>query len=366
VIDGSLYRWPGGVVPYEIDAALPNQARVTQAIAHIEANTPSVDLIPRSGQADYVRFIPSTVCSSSVGRIGGRQLINLANGCDAGSTVHEITHALGLWHEQSRCDRGGFVEILWANIQTGKEHNFDSYCMNATDLYAYAEGSIMHYGPYAFSANGQPTIRSLRGLDNLMGQRIGYGSTDIATINQLYPPNNTRWVTRATMLTPRKQLAASVLSGVLYTIGGVNAAGTVLTKVEAYNPSTNTWTTKTSLPSARWRTSGAATINSVLYVAGGLGAGTTGHTKTLYAFNAGSNSWSTKAPMPAAGGCGASWPISGILYVMIGCDGTTTPTTGGKGILLRYDPGANTWSTKATAPGAHQYPGVAGVGASCM
>ncbi len=32
-ITGRRYRWPGGIVPYVIHSGLPNQARVTQAIA---------------------------------------------------------------------------------------------------------------------------------------------------------------------------------------------------------------------------------------------------------------------------------------------------------------------------------------------
>lgn len=188
VIDGSSYRWPGGVVPYVIDPSLPNQSRVTNAIAHIEANTQQVDFVPRTTQADYIKIIPSTGCASSVGRVGGVQYIYLADGCSTGSTIHEFNHALGMWHEQSRCDRDGYVEILLQNVQSGKEHNFDKKCTSATDLFGYAEGSIMHYGPYAFSANNQPTIRSLRGLDHLMGQRSGLGTTDISTLDQLYPP----------------------------------------------------------------------------------------------------------------------------------------------------------------------------------
>src|SRR5687768_10604422 len=39
VLSGSQFRWPGGVVPYEIDPAMPDQQRLTDAIAHWEANT---------------------------------------------------------------------------------------------------------------------------------------------------------------------------------------------------------------------------------------------------------------------------------------------------------------------------------------
>src|SRR5262245_65707287 len=38
-ITGQQFRWPNGVVVYDIDAGLPNQQRVTTAIAHWEANT---------------------------------------------------------------------------------------------------------------------------------------------------------------------------------------------------------------------------------------------------------------------------------------------------------------------------------------
>jgi N-acetylneuraminic acid mutarotase len=366
VIDGSAYRWPGGVVPYYIDPALPNKARVTDAIAKVEASTAGVDLVPwSSGHADYVYFSDADggACSSRVGRQGGGQYISLGQYCDAGSAMHEILHALGMQHEQGRCDRDTYVEILSENIKPDEVDNFDRYCNLNTDLFAYAEGSLMHYGPTAFSKNGLPTIRSKRGLDNLMGQRDHMGSTDIATINKLYPGTSSAWVARSSMPTARKQLATAVLNGALFAIGGTSSTPTAnLTKVESYNPSTNSWTTRASLPSGRGRTGGAAVINGVLYVAGGYGAGTTGLTKTLYAYNGSSNTWSSKATMPSAGGCGGAGAINGLLYVIIGCDANTTATSGSKGILLRYNPATNTWSAKPAAPSAHRLPGVAALG----
>lgn len=187
IIDALARRWPGGIVPYVIDGSVTNQVRVTDAIAMIEAATDIVDFVPRTTQADYVRVITSTGCSSAVGRQGGVQNLNLATACTTGNTAHEFLHALGMHHEQSRCDRGSFVQINTANIEVGAEHNFTAQCNDYTDVFAYNEGSIMHYGPTAFSSNGQPTIVSLRGLDWQMGQRTGLAGTDVSTVDWMYP-----------------------------------------------------------------------------------------------------------------------------------------------------------------------------------
>ncbi len=171
-----------------IDSSLPGQYRVTDAMAHIEAHTGEVAFVSRTTQASYIRIVPSSGCSSYVGRQGGQQYLYLGSGCSTGNTIHELLHALGMYHEQSRCDRDGYVTIHWGNIQSGYSGNFNKHCTGATDVLDYDEGSIMHYGPYAFSANGQRTITSNRGLGHLMGQRSGMSSTDVGTVDWMYPP----------------------------------------------------------------------------------------------------------------------------------------------------------------------------------
>jgi hypothetical protein len=187
VRDGSRYRWPSAVVYYSVDAGLPQQSRVTNAISHIESKTRNVTFVPRTTQKNYVRFVRSTGCASSVGMVGGAQLIYLADGCSTGNAIHEISHALGMYHEQTRCDRDSYVVINFANIIKGYENNFQVQCSGASDVLGYNEGSIMHYGPYDFSSNGLPTITSLRGLANQMGQRSGLSTTDVGTIDGMYP-----------------------------------------------------------------------------------------------------------------------------------------------------------------------------------
>ena len=186
---GPDIRWPNGVIPFRIDPSLPDPQRVHEAVANVEASTSRINFVAYTGQADYINILPGNSCSSGVGNTGGQQVVYLTTGCGTKETVHELGHAIGLHHEQQRCDRDNYVEVLYGNMLSEGVGSYSTLCSGTAVIFgAYDEASIMHYGPYAYTSNGLPTMRSKRGLDHLMGASQGLSRGDVATINWMYAP----------------------------------------------------------------------------------------------------------------------------------------------------------------------------------
>lgn len=160
----SAFLWTNGLMPYVINAGLPDADRVTDAIAHWTGNS-GMRFVQRTAAnaaqyPNYVEFVrnPNVNWSSSqIGMRGGRQLIRVSDAASVGTIIHEIGHAFGHMHEQTRSDRDQYVTINWQNITPGFESNFQKN-PSMTDYYEYDYDSIMHYPTWAFSNNGQPTI----------------------------------------------------------------------------------------------------------------------------------------------------------------------------------------------------------------
>uniref|UniRef100_A0A670IPQ0 Metalloendopeptidase n=1 Tax=Podarcis muralis TaxID=64176 RepID=A0A670IPQ0_PODMU len=147
-----------------------------------------IQFVPYSNQRDFIAIAPLSGCFSSVGRIGGMQVVSLAPAClrkGKGVALHELMHVVGFWHEHSRADRDKYISISWDEILTGFEINFMK-SWNTNMLVDYDYASVMHYGRNAFSMSGSPTITPLSSSLTLLGQRWNLSNSDVARVNKLY------------------------------------------------------------------------------------------------------------------------------------------------------------------------------------
>ncbi|XP_053669382.1 hatching enzyme 1.2-like [Anopheles marshallii] len=192
--------WPNGTVPYAISPLydVDDQVTILQAIRTLNFMT-CVNFVPWNGKdKDFLLIWPIKYpkgCWSYVGKIGGTQIVSLQPPDDRspnclgneGRAIHELMHALGIFHEQSRADRDRFVKIIWDNIIPAFKSNFEKQSLkNTTYSFEYDYNSIMHYGKNYFSiGKGKPTIETkMPGIK--LGQRQALSKTDCLKINDLY------------------------------------------------------------------------------------------------------------------------------------------------------------------------------------
>jgi uncharacterized protein (TIGR03437 family) len=184
VIDNENRRWPGAVVHYVIDSGMRNPQRAVDAIRHWEERTP-FRFVERTSESAYVRIRSvDSGCSSAVGRTGGEQHVNLADGCSTVTTVHELGHAIGFWHTQARLDRDRHVRVRYENIERAAWGQYDSRLSDGVDLGPYDYNSVMHYTDRGFASKPGPTMQSVP-LGIPLGVTSGLSAADAAAAYQL-------------------------------------------------------------------------------------------------------------------------------------------------------------------------------------
>ena len=173
-------------------------------------------------------------------------------------------------------------------------------------------------------------------------------------IVEAYDSSSNTWTTSiASLPVALNHPAADSYNGKIYVVGGYLDDRIATNRLFIYDPSQNVWNEGASMPTARAALA-AKFINGILYAVGGANSEFK-KLSTNEAYDPSTNSWSAKAPMPTARGGLASAAINGNIYSFGGEAPTLVFNTNEK-----YDTSTNTWSTEASLPTArHGLTGVA-------
>lgn len=157
-----------------------------------------IRFLPRDDEDDFLAISHGKFCKSNLGRTGGAQplLLNRKDCFEEGIIMHELLHALGYIHTHSRPDRDRYVKVLWKNIDPKFRREFNQVSPTVFNNYGtrYDYFSVMHYGPTAFTRNGERTIATKdSSFQTAIGQRRGLSDGDVKRINAKYKCKKASW-----------------------------------------------------------------------------------------------------------------------------------------------------------------------------
>jgi N-acetylneuraminic acid mutarotase len=176
---------------------------------------------------------------------------------------------------------------------------------------------------------------------------------------QAYDPVTNTWTTRQPMSNPRGSFGVGVVNGILYAVGGIlpiapgGSTNVVISAAEAYDPLTNTWTAKAPMPTPRFGVA-VGVVNGLLYAVGGHGPDFGDPLTVVEAYDPISNTWVSKASLPTARSGLDVGVVNAVIYAVGGGASSTTGTSI-VSTVEAYDPTTNTWTTKAPMPTARRF-----------
>lgn len=183
------------------------------------------------------------------------------------------------------------------------------------------------------STDAEMLAAPLNGRLYVAEDNIGYAP--IETKLQAYDPPTNSWQAYAPLTDPRINYSVAAANGLFYIIGGWDQHFNMSSSVEAYNPATNSWTTKAPLPvpgeNGHYNT--AATVNGTIYAV--MDTVAYGSNYVLYAYNVSADKWTALGSVPV-----------GYSFVRVAAIGKLLYAVDNDGTVAIYNPAGKTWTLK--------------------
>ena len=223
-----------------------------------------------------------------------------------------------------------------------------------TDVWAYDPQTDFwtNRAPCPPPATFSGSVRRGRGRDYLRSAAAARACRALwCRRSQRDNPRTDTWTNGANIPTGRGALAACAVEGIIYAIGGSIDGNQQLSTVEADDPRSNHWTTKHSMPQGRYFVT-ASVVNGLIYVFQGT---------DVFAYDPKTDSWTTKTNhfSPYSWGL-MSAEVEGTIYLF---GGFTQDWSDGNNFTLAYDPAGVNSLPDGRCPGSVAPPPVGSSGA---
>jgi N-acetylneuraminic acid mutarotase len=199
----------------------------------------------------------------------------------------------------------------------------------------------------------------------------------VTGINEVYYPETDTWETKASMPTPRSSSRANVVGEKMYLLGGAAQVplGTLLPSGnpsnlnEVYDPSNDSWTSRSPMPTTVSHFI-SAVVDNKIYLIGGVWADP-GFTdifpidSQVQIYDAETDNWTLGQPLPtpvymAAGGATTGKTAPKRIYVLGGCTSNLgSEFYNGTNMNQVYDVETDSWAVGAQMPTPRKRLGVA-------
>ena len=206
--------------------------------------------------------------------------------------------------------------------------------------------------PKAGTVFGGPIPRA-DGAAAAVNGRVYYigGLTDggESTAIEVYDHQQGRWLSKKPMPTARAAMYAVVANGQIYVIGG-RKENAILEAVERYDPVTDSWSQCAPMTTARWRHI-AAVFKGKIYVFGGI-AGTGDARRvlsTVEVYDPTADSWFQATPMSAGKSGAAAAVLDDKIYLAGGKLGAGAGAPATERVDV-YDPDLDRWALGRPLP----------------
>ncbi len=175
---------------------------------------------------------------------------------------------------------------------------------------------------------------------------------------EMYDPETDTWERRMDMPTPRSAAATSVVQGKIYTMGGEQTEKIkrytgyvyeikVLPTVEMYDPLTDTWAQKADMPTPRSYLS-TSVVDGKIYAIGGVPrTRELPRLETVEVYDPATDTWEKTGDINQARSCAAIGVVNGEIYAMGGRGLSETPYLSS---VEAFNPKTNQWQEITEMP----------------